>query len=155
MSGSDGRSLSAGLSRPAIPWPIGTVPIVEPDQRPYGSTMPGLSPGSSEPVVAPNPKRSIHDASSGPPRCCAMVIVPTFEDCARIWRTVIRAVPRVCASPIVRSATWILGASRNDVVGETMLSSSAAATVTILKVEPGSYRSVTARFLRASAWAVP
>ena len=67
-----------------------------------------------------------------------MVIVPTFEDSARICRTVIVSVPRVCASRIVRSATSIVGASLKDVSGATTLSSSAAATVTILKVEPGS-----------------
>ena len=122
----------------AMPCPIGTVPIVEPDQSSYGSTMPGLSPGKSTPVRFPNPNRSIHDASSGPPSRCAIVIVPTFDDSERICRTVIGSVPRVCASRIVRSATLIVGASRNDVSGATRLSSSAAATVTILKVEPGS-----------------
>ena len=121
-----------------MPCPIGTVPIVEPDQRSYGSTMPALSPGSSEPVVAPKPNRSIHDASSGPPSRCAMVIVPTFDDSERIWRTFIRSVPRVWASRIVRSATLIVGARTNELSGATTLSSSAAATVTILKVDPGS-----------------
>ena len=67
-----------------------------------------------------------------------MVIVPTFDDWAKIWRTVIRSVPRVCASRIVRSETWIVGARTNELSGATTLSSSAAATVTILKVDPGS-----------------
>ena len=68
----------------------------------------------------------------------AMANAPTFDDSARIWRTVIVSVPRVCASRIVRSATSIVGASRNDVSGATTLSSRAAAIVTILNVEPGS-----------------
>ena len=40
-----------------------------------------------------------------------MVIVPTFDDSARICRTVIVSVPRVCASRMTRSATWMFGAS--------------------------------------------
>ena len=52
---------------------------------------------------------------------------------------------------MTRSATWIVGASRNDVRGVTTLSWSAAGTVTSLKVEPGSYVSVTARLRRRSA----
>ena len=52
--------------------------------------------------------------------------------------TVIVSVPRRWASWITRSATWIVGASVNDVEGETTLSSSAPAIVTILNVEPGS-----------------
>jgi len=31
----------------AMPWPIGTLPIVEPDHLSSGSTCPGLSPGKS------------------------------------------------------------------------------------------------------------
>ncbi len=123
----------------AMPCPIGTVPIVEPDHWSSGSTMPGLSPGKSTPVGLPKPKRSIHEASSPAAELLRRsVIVPTFDDSERICRTVIRSVPRVCASWITRSATWIVGASVNDVVGETTLSSSAAAIVTILNVEPGS-----------------
>ena len=66
------------------------------------------------------------------------MIVPTFDDSARIWRTVIVSVPRMWASWITRSATWIVGASVNVLSGETIPSSSAAAIVTILNVEPGS-----------------
>ena len=40
------------------PCPIGTVPIVDPDQ--YPGRMPRLSPGKSIPVRRPNPKRAIH-----------------------------------------------------------------------------------------------
>ncbi len=67
-----------------------------------------------------------------------MVIVPTFDDSERICRTVIRSVPRMCDSWITRSATWIVGASVNEVSGVTTLSSSAPAMVTILNVDPGS-----------------
>src|SRR5919206_2714801 len=44
----------------AMPWPIGTLPIVEPDHLSGGSTIPGLSPGKSIPVTRPKPKRVIH-----------------------------------------------------------------------------------------------
>ncbi len=67
-----------------------------------------------------------------------MVIVPTLDDSARICLTVIRSVPRMCASRITRSATLIVGASVKDDSGVTTLSSSAPAIVTILKVDPGS-----------------
>ena len=90
------------------------------------------------PVGRPKPKRSIQPASSPAPSFSAIVIVPTFDDWARISATVITSVPRVWASWIMRSATWIVGASVNGVVGVTTLSSSAPATVTTLNVEPGS-----------------
>ena len=47
---------------------------------------------------------------------------------------------------MVRSATWISGASVNALCGVTRPSESIPATVTSLKVDPGSYVSVTARF---------
>ncbi len=77
-----------------------------------------------------------------------------FDDWERISLTLITSVPRMWASWMTRSATWIVGASVNVLVGETTLSSSAPAIVTILKVEPGSYASVTARLRRASGDAV-
>ena len=40
------------------PCPIGTLPIVEPDQ--YDGSRPGLSPGKSMPVGSPKPNRFIH-----------------------------------------------------------------------------------------------
>ena len=49
-----------------MPWPIGTLPIVEPDHLSGGSTMPGLSPGKSMPVARPKPKREIHADSRVP-----------------------------------------------------------------------------------------
>ena len=47
---------------------------------------------------------------------------------------------------MMRSATWIEYGSVNVVSGVTSPSESAPVTVTSLKVEPGSYVSVTARF---------
>ena len=64
--------------------------------------------------------------------------MPTFEDCERICATVIRCVARGSCSWMIRSATRIESASVNAVVGVTSFSESAAATVTTLKVEPGS-----------------
>ena len=43
----------------ATPWPIGTLPIVEPDHSSGRSTKPWLSPGNAMPVVEPKPKRRI------------------------------------------------------------------------------------------------
>jgi hypothetical protein len=103
------------------------------------------------PVLFPKPKRSIQDASRPSPRRCAIVIVPMFEEYSTIWRTVMRCVPRAWASWIVRSATLSVGGSRNDERGFTIPSWSPAATVTSLKVDPGSYVSVTARLRRRSA----
>ena len=64
--------------------------------------------------------------------------MPTFEDCERICATVIRRVGRGSCSWMIRSATRIDVCSVNGVVGVTSFSESAAATVTTLKVEPGS-----------------
>ena len=61
-----------------------------------------------------------------------------FDDCARICATVIRCVGRGSCSWMMRSATRIELASVNAVLGVTILSESAAATVTTLNVEPGS-----------------
>ena len=63
--------------------------------------------------------------------------------------------PPSWASPIVRSATWIVGPIVNCVRGVTMRSSIAPATVNALKVEPGSYVNPTARFTRAYSGASP
>ena len=46
--------------------------------------------------------------------------------------------PRACASLISRSATCSTGGRVNGVVGVTLPSSSAPATVNALNVEPGS-----------------
>ena len=37
------------------PWPMGRLPIEEPEYWAAGSTIPVCSPGMSEPVVEPNP----------------------------------------------------------------------------------------------------
>ena len=143
------RAIWTGVT--AMPCPIGTVPIVDPDHSSTGRAKPADSPGKSMPVRLPKPKRSTHEASRPAPRRSAIVIVPMFDDCSTICFTVRRSVPRMCASWITRSATWIVGASTNDVRGVTTLSWSAAVTVTSLNVEPGSYVSVTARLRRRSA----
>ena len=64
--------------------------------------------------------------------------MPTFDDCERICATVIRCVGRGSCSWMIRSATRIDVGSVNGVVGLTIFSESAAATVTTLNVEPGS-----------------
>ena len=74
------------------------------------------------------------------------MIVPMFDERASISATDIVSVGRGSASSIVRSATLIDGGSVNVEFGVTTCSVSAAAYVTTLKVEPGSYVSVTARF---------
>ena len=111
----------------AIPWPIGTLPIVEPDQRSRGSTIPGLSPGKSIPVFSPNPNREIQAASRFEPRSCASMIVPMFDERASISATDIVSVGRGSASSIVRSATLIDGGTVNFEFGVTTFSVSAAA----------------------------
>src|SRR5919204_6474655 len=79
------------------------------------------------------------------PSFSASVIAPTLDDCARIRATLIVSVPRGSASWITRSDTWIEYGSVNVVEGVTKRSDSAPATVTSLKVDPGSYVSVTTR----------
>ena len=72
-------------------------------------------------------------------------MAPTFDDLATICATDICSVTVRSLSWMVRSATWIMGGSVNEFEGVTSPSDSAALTGTILKVEPGSYVSVTAR----------
>src|SRR5581483_3840799 len=75
-------------------------------------------------------------------------------DRCRIWDTVIVSVARGSASWTTRSATRIEYGSVNFVEGVTRPSERAPVTVTSLKVEPGSYVSVTERFrCRASGTA--
>ena len=121
-----------------MPWPIGTFPIVEPDQSFSGSAIPGLSPGKSIPVRRPKPKREIQPARACCLRRSARVIAPTFDERARICATVIVSVPRGSASWMIRSATWIEYGRMKLVDGVTRCSERAPATVTSLKVEPGS-----------------
>src|SRR4029079_9538031 len=73
------------------------------------------------------------------PSSSARVIAPTFDDRASISATVIVSVGRGSASLMFRSQTGSEGASVKDVFGVTTWSVSAAAYVTTLKVEPGSY----------------
>ena len=98
------------------------------------------------PVRRPKPKRPIHRRSRSFRSISASVIAPTFEERERICATVISSVPRCSASWMTRSATRIEYGSVNVVAGRTIPSERAPATVTSLKVEPGSYVSTTARF---------
>ena len=126
-----------------MPCPIGTLPIVEPDQ--YDGSSPELSPGKSIPVGLPKPKREIHSCSRFcPSSFVAIVIAPTFDERWRICATVIRSVGRTSASWMTRSATRIEYGSMNDVCGVTRCSESAPAIVTILNTDPGSNASATA-----------
>src|SRR5438309_8833696 len=126
-----------------MPCPIGTLPIVEPDQ--YDGSSPGLSPGKSMPVVSPKPNCLIHRfRRDSPSSVFAIVTVPTFDERWRICATVIVSVPRISASWMRRSATWIEYGSVNRVRGVTRCSDKAPAIVTTLKTDPGSKKSLTA-----------
>src|SRR4029077_6860678 len=99
-----------------MPWPIGTLPIVEPDQ--YEGSRPELSPGKSRPVFRPKPNWLIHRLRLASPSFWrAIVTAPTFDERCRICATVIVSVPRGSASWMRRSATWIEYGSVNFVLG--------------------------------------
>ena len=89
-----------------MPCPIGTLPIVEPDQ--YDGSRPGLSPGKSMPGRARR-SRTLDPLLRrvSPSSVRAIVTVPTFDERWRICDTVIVSVPRCSASWMRRSATWI------------------------------------------------
>ena len=89
-------------------------------------------------MALPKPNRPIQLSTRERPSIWASVIVPTFDDCERICATVIRCVGRGSCSWMIRSATRIDDGSVNGVVGLTIFSERAAATVTTLNVEPGS-----------------
>ena len=133
----------------ARPWPIGRLPIEEPEYWSTLGTIPASSPGRSMPVGSENPKRRTQASNFAVPSFSPIVTVPTFDDWARMSATVSVPPPPSCASWIVRSATRIVGPIVNFVRGVTSLSSIAPATVNALKVEPGSYVKPTARFWRA------
>ena len=84
-------SLATAWYMPAIcsavterPCPMGRLPKVEPDQVSRAGTRPGLSPGSPTPVRLPRPKRASMSAKRSSPTSRAAMIVPTFDDFARI-----------------------------------------------------------------------
>ena len=110
----------------------------EPEYLSTGRTRPRSSPGRSTPVGRPKPKRRTQRSKLSLPMRWPIVIAPTLLDCARISPVVSVTVPRGCDSPMMRSATRIVGGSVNVVRGVTVPSSSAPATVNALKVEPGS-----------------
>ena len=66
------------------PCPIGRLPNVEPDQVSRDGIRPGLSPGSPTPVRFPRPKRTSMSAKRSSPTSRAAMIVPTFDDFARM-----------------------------------------------------------------------
>ena len=103
----------------AMPWPIGTFPIVEPDHLSTGRTIPALSPGKSMPVASRSRIGRSMRPSRFRPSNSASVIAPTFDDRASISATDIVSVGRGSASSIVRSATSIDGASVKVVFGVT------------------------------------
>ena len=73
------------------------------------------------------------------PSFSPIITEPTFDDSLRICATLLMPPPPSCASPTVRSATWISGGTSSVVVsGSTSFSSIAPDTVNALKVEPGS-----------------
>src|SRR3954462_6878738 len=79
------------------PWPMGTLPIVVPDQ--YEGNSPELSPRKPIPVRAPKPKRLIQYLRPDSPRYrSAIVTVPTLDDRWRIWETLIHSVGCTSAS---------------------------------------------------------
>jgi hypothetical protein len=86
----------------------------------------------------PKPKRRTQSSKRRAPRRWPIFTVPTLLDWARICAVVRSTVPRSCDSLIVRSATVIVGGRWKMSVGLTTFSSSAAATVKGLNVEPGS-----------------
>ena len=94
------------------------------------------------------PKRRTQRSNRLGPRRSPIVTVPTLLERARISE-VVSVPPPPCASSIVRSATWIVGARLNEVWGVTRRCSSAPATVNGLNVDPGSYANWTARSVRA------
>ena len=98
----------------AIPCPIGTLPIVEPDHWSSGSTKPGLSPGKSMPVVLAEAEAVDPLASRSPPSFSASVIAPTLDECERICATVIVSVPR-------GSASWMIAVGDRDAVRQREL----------------------------------
>ena len=89
-------------------------------------------------MLEPNPNRRTHLSNRFAPSFRPIITEPTFDDCARIVATSLTPPPPSCASPIVRSATWIRDGTDSSVSGLTSPSSIAPDTVIALKVEPGS-----------------
>src|SRR5690348_4832281 len=90
-----------------MPWPIGIVPIDEPDHLSSGGTMPGLSPGKCGAGLRPKPKRWIQSIRLCAPTQPAILSAHTLDDCARHCRAVSVTGGRGASSWIFLSATWI------------------------------------------------
>ena len=83
--------------------PIGTLRMAVPYHLSLSSGLPVTSPGRSTPVGSRKSILSIHFCSAVcPSRWSAIVIVPTFEECARISRADQSSTSWPCASEIVR-----------------------------------------------------
>ncbi len=124
-----------------MPCPIGTVPIVEPDHWSSGSANPGDSPGKSIPVGFPKPKRSIQDDEAPFAEPLRDEIVPMFDEYSTIWRTLYpHGSARVRLADDAVGDAELSAEAGTSSRGVTVPSSSAAATVTSLNVEPGLVR---------------
>ncbi len=110
----------------------------DPEYSETGRMMPRSSPGRSTPVGLPKPNSRTQWSKRFSLSSRPILMAPTFEDCARIWEVVSASGPRTCDSPMVRSATWIVGGRSKTVSGVTLRSCSAPATVNALNVDPGS-----------------
>ena len=68
----------------ANPWPMGRLPIEEPEYPASDGMMPAPSPGTSTPVARPKPNRRTHESKRWAPRRRPMVTAPTLLDWASI-----------------------------------------------------------------------
>ena len=89
------------------PWPIGRLPIDEPEYWDGDSVTPGSSPGRPTPVGAPKPKLCTQWLNVSGPSSLAIVIAPTLLERARICPAVSVSSGCSVSSWIVFSATWI------------------------------------------------
>ena len=122
-----------------MPWPIGTLPIVEPDHSLERQHEPGALAGEVDAGrLAEAELVGSSSSSRVAPSFSASVIAPTLDEYLRICATLNVSVPRFSASWMTRSATWIEYGSVNFVSGVTRPSERTPVTVTSLKVEPGS-----------------
>ena len=79
--------------------------------------MPPSSPGRSMPVRRRNRSAAPTCRSASAPSFRPIITEPTFDERARMSATVKVPPPPSCASPMVRSATWIVGGTANVVSG--------------------------------------
>ena len=130
----------------AMPYPIGILPMSDGSTVPEAGSLPNCSPGKPIAVRAPNPSSRMVRSNRGRPTASAISIVPTFEDCARISRTVQSAVPWASSSGNRCPPTVMDAGTEKRVLRSITPDSSALAIVATFAVEPGSKVSVTSRF---------